>query len=726
MRNLIVPVEDGHNIHPFFERLLSIHAPDSFIAYLDRANLKLLTRSLEKIFPDRQINLHEGIYYEKYDRGAHPVSLLPDKGRGSVGLTPYEFPPIEFLISHEFSGPDADSPYLLAMFGQIHEGQQADYEKYLHVRVETTSLNDENLWRRQFDCGIHTSVLNLTTFGIRPQRSSSINEVAFTIVVASSVFQLCVFWNMRAIRDAVDYLKRGRRTLLLAERLLESEAALASLLDFIRNAPPLPERTSNFDFSVIYEHDHDREKVESALGRVGGTAKLDAETVSVKRWSGNVSEQPREADRSRTLKYVCGYTDLPEFYEEGFGRPMLPRKMVIGTGTTEVILEPPEGFRNRFRQAVVVDLVSDLWARYPKSPQLAKSIWQHSWFTRYGVSAQVGVSEAASFLNVSLPDEWVALCKYFDARGYTIRVSDKGQYAKGVLALLGGPSGIKQFASRQVYNVLEMLALKSSKKVAQRIIKQLGLTNTDPDQLAETLRDVEVVPELKRVPKTLVKLKDQLSPNSDGLLQTLAQLSKLQVVKRGLHLQCPRCGTPDWYTLGQIAETLQCVGCSTRFPLPAEYPTGSGKEPAWEYTLNTLVNRAMDQDVFPVLLALNHVLADKPPSCLVPGLELLENGKSDVQVDFDFLFVRDQQLFAGECKAGTELAAKDIATAQLADNLGFHEFWFCTISRFSDAAKALVSEFEKRLHDKNSTMSVKLAEEAQLLDENERAPRRKK
>jgi len=69
-----------------------------------------------------------------------------------------------------------------------------------------------------------------------------------------------------------------------------------------------------------------------------------------------------------------------------------------------------------------------------------------------------------------------------------------------------------------------------------------------------------------------------------------------------------------------------------------------GCEARWEYTLNTLVNRAVDQDVLPVVIGAWRLAGDLPEACLVPGLELIPVGSNDVSAEFDFVFVRDQEL----------------------------------------------------------------------------------
>ena len=180
---------------------------------------------------------------------------------------------------------------------------------------------------------------------------------------------------------------------------------------------------------------------------------------------------------------------------------------------------------------------------------------------------------------------------------------------------------------------------------------------------------MEIIPELKRVPKTyrqLCSITELRAHYGKDLLACLARLSEKQIIKRGFHLPCPNCGTPTWYPLAIVEETVVCPGCSWRFPLPVESPLGS--EIQWEYTLNTLVNRAMDQDALVSAIVLRHLSKKRQASCLVPGLEILQSNQ--VKAEMDFVFVSEQEVFAGECKAGDSLGDKDINTARLAADLG--------------------------------------------------------
>jgi len=119
-----------------------------------------------------------------------------------------------------------------------------------------------------------------------------------------------------------------------------------------------------------------------------------------------------------------------------------------------------------------------------------------------------------------------------------------------------------------------------------------------------------------------------------------------------------------------------------------------GSEIRWQYRLNTLINRAVDQDVLVPLLAVNHLTQGRDATCRVIGLELEKDGQA--LGELDYLYVSEQKLYAGECKAGTELEMKDVDRALIALELGVAEFRFCTVRQFSNDAQSLISEAKQR------------------------------
>jgi hypothetical protein len=167
----------------------------------------------------------------------------------------------------------------------------------------------------------------------------------------------------------------------------------------------------------------------------------------------------------------------------------------------------------------------------------------------------------------------------------------------------------------------------------------------------------------------------------------------------------------DRNALDAVGERVVCPGCGFGFPLPVDQPKGSEIE--WQYTLNTLVNRVVDQDCLPHLLALRHVGTREQIFCLSAGLGVLKDGKP--LTDFDLFFVRNQAVFAGECKTGNELGEKDLKSARLAAAIGCAGFYFVSMRSFKQKTLEDVDSVSSKLSNDYPGFQIETLERQQLL-----------
>lgn len=712
IRNFIIPVPRDMQLWPIAEQFLEIHPPDRFVSYLpDDVELTALTNRLRLLFPGVAVQLLKGTHWEKHDHSAHALSVLPF----DIPLSPEtDLSPVETekqsLVTHLLPEGGDDNLYLLTIFGACYPDPEDTYKKVFNLQPTLIAPQDANIWRLQYERAPFSSVLNLTGYNVTAREiSNSMNDLVFHVVVTESVFDLFLYWNYRGLREATELSmmrQKTRRTFLLPAHWLTNPHVIEGLCRFIRSVPAVPSVSSELDLIVTCVDDKTREIVRQQLAALPSVEVVESANMGMSWWSGKSERVPREADPNRVLKCIFARPPLCLSYTEGSGRPQLPEKMSFGSGKNEVRLEPPEGFRNQWRGSTAIDVICDAWKKYPRDPSVADLIRQSAWFSRYGLSVETATPEQPQYLEVNLPPVWEATRLYFSGRGYEVRVSTPGQYANALLGLIGGLNAAGVFASTLTYRLLDALAVKSSKKVAQRITKELKLGGAAEEDLIRVLRDADIVPELKKVPK---RLQDLLGlGDRRKLLDLLGQLAEKRVVMRGFHATCSECQTPAWFPLHSIHEYLKCPGCSAEFLLPVEYPPGSASELAWEYTLNSLVNRVMDQDVLPAVLALHHETKPLNNLFFVPGLELTPKGKRDAEGEFDYFFIRDQELFAGECKAGTELSEKDMRTGQMAADLGVKEFSFCTVRKFSQDALGLVRKLQSELGQQSKSMVVKI------------------
>lgn len=383
-------------------------------------------------------------------------------------------------------------------------------------------------------------------------------------------------------------------------------------------------------------------------------------------------------------------------------------------GKDEIPLSPPELFVNPRHGSIAIDFISEIWDRYPKGKAVAKLINNNAWFSHYGLTTAVMAQERRSNLQISMPDELQACGVHFEDLGYTSRASQNGRYANSFVQLVGGISQLRNLANEPVLRLLDYLAIKSTKKVAQRVVAELKIPDAEA-KLVQILNGVEVISEWKTKANTINAIKHATGLEKKALMQLLTSLAELKILQRGLFVSCEQCGVPTWHSIATVTERIQCPGCGHSGILPIEYPAGSGLEMQWQYTLNSLTNRVMDQDVLPHLLAINFLSKDGEMFAIQPGVELLKKGSENVDVEFDFLFVRKQQLIGGECKSGTKLSAKDFATARRAHELGFEAFWFCTTDEFEPETVNEINSLASELKNAPRRMMVRALDRTQLL-----------
>jgi hypothetical protein len=74
---------------------------------------------------------------------------------------------------------------------------------------------------------------------------------------------------------------------------------------------------------------------------------------------------------------------------------------------------------------------------------------------------------------------------------------------------------------------------------------------------------------------------------------------------------------------------------------------------------------------------------------------LTPEGKGDNELELDFLLVSNQEIWAGECKAGEVLEEKDLTRARTAIDLGIDRFIFVTPATFTDDTTKRIDELSQ-------------------------------
>jgi hypothetical protein len=201
-----------------------------------------------------------------------------------------------------------------------------------------------------------------------------------------------------------------------------------------------------------------------------------------------------------------------------------------------------------------------------------------------------------------------------------------------------------------------------------------------------------------------------MQPFKRDLLDTISKMSAAQIIFRGFQIKCPKCSTANWHPLRNIDEIITCPGCLQSFPLPVQYPAGSEIE--WEYTLNTLVNRMMDHDGLPHILALEYLSRSERVYAPVPGLQLRKGGQ-DV-LEFDFVCVIKGEVIGGECKVGGRLSSNDLDKARKACSFKFSRFYFCSLGEFTEETKSQIGTVSREIKNFAPDFMVGVIEQGEI------------
>jgi hypothetical protein len=188
--------------------------------------------------------------------------------------------------------------------------------------------------------------------------------------------------------------------------------------------------------------------------------------------STDISAETKEAVAGKSLVYDYGIMALPSAFSEGIEQP-LPQRVPLDFGNNEIRWTPPGRFRNRQHGAVALDIESEVWGRYPKSQLVADAVKRDSWFSRQGFSVAVHLAERPDYVSLTLPGEWEALQHFFSQNGVTIRPSGADYYGSTLMQSIGGMQNAAALASPMALAVFDALAIRSSHKVAQRVLALL-------------------------------------------------------------------------------------------------------------------------------------------------------------------------------------------------------------------------------------------------------------
>lgn len=766
LTDLIIPVDTTEELKKLSQAeqqllfFVQPQRPDSFINALPTEaqgcpTWRRLSSAVGREFPGRPL-LDWDVFCQE-SREAHPASFVSSNEIFTDFVDPQRLgdqvfthaPALTQFVWSMFGAAPSEMvrAAITAAFGDILPQDRAMYPP---LRILPINGLEEAMLRAQMDISPFGSIINLTLKELKCLTTlSPFPSLAFDVVIAQDVNTLCLYWNLRASSFGYHWLP-DRRVILLTKEQLLAERYFRPLFELIKAHRGTPTYWTeqiklrsqaqdpqaalilpNLDVTFHYESDEDvksfleaHEELYPCPGRafqgwVDKRGKHHREEIGS--WEGTEAQRPLFYAENRIeglpSYHTYGGTLTPFFAEVMEGENTLP----VPSSQLNVV-----GIRQ-----VRKDIVSLLWQSYLPHVSVAALVAPDGAFDTIAEDVEPVFSYPSSIggptastqrISFSLPGTQEMYRAYFRSMGYEVGPSDKLTYATGLLNLAGGLEQAAIFRSQIAYALLDELAMRTSQKLAREIIRLISnevLPSLTEEDLRGTIAASNLVPRFQRNPKSLGELKSLLSKSQKaGCLDVLSELVRIKAVQRGCTILCPHCRVSQWYGLGALNERIMCLGCLESFDVPLKATEQADVDRPLQYALNPLTDRAMDQDILPViiaLLALRTVHASM--AHVVPGMEFKEIGSSETRGDFDFLYVCHQRLYGGECKNGQILKQKDIQTAELARRLGFRAFFFATVHHFSTESKQLVAEFQRSLRDSqdvNHPFDIFLLEQQQM------------
>lgn len=339
---------------------------------------------------------------------------------------------------------------------------------------------------------------------------------------------------------------------------------------------------------------------------------------------------------------------------------------------TTLHVESPADLNSSIHGYLRLDVrgVSAWW--WPRSDEVAKLIHPNAVAVDEGFSLLTSPNSVYQF-DFDVPAAQDVCSAFLRERGWNWTYSDKGKYAAALIEAHGLPR-LDVLAQQQTLDVVGALASTSRLKAEQLLERTVRKSVTSEDL---ELVVSQILPYGVRRWLTAGDLAGELKKKKVVVLQTLSELLDLGLVHRGLEFDCDRCGLSTFLPIEEVEDRVRCPGCRAERALLGP----KRGEPVWAYSLNSLLDRAWDQDCLDHVLLLRWLWENDRIVWGAPGADVKMEGR---QNEVDLLGVSHSELQIGEMKpphAFTDEVVKQ--RSQLARGLGARRLILASIVPWS-------------------------------------------
>jgi hypothetical protein len=410
------------------------------------------------------------------------------------------------------------------------------------------------------------TVLDATASSIRIHAGSSMLRYKWVFVpltTPSDLIGVVLFWNTRALCEPF-------RTRVVPWPLWASTEQLAPLRPLIEHGLGDKRETEPDVFVCCYSG----EVRDAARRAMPGLFPL--VDHAEKSLHGHYPAKPRTSPPSVAYALL----NLPEFQRLTVG---ISSEYPMRLGDElRLRLAPPESV-SRAIGATALDLVDFAPLVMPRRPGLAHLVHPNARASAAGFS-WTGFFRPSEW-RIQVPSDRQVLTTLAARHEVAGATSAWGDMAQRTLNLVGGLPGVGVIQDDIALRTLAVLARAERGSGSGRPVRD--------ERTAFAMSDIKgwIWPEEKN------KGKKDVAPALDRLV--IAGL-----VFAGLRVTCAECGMSEWRIVDDVRSEMICRGCRTVLPLRLTSERYDTIEPTWEYRLNQLLARPVNQGVLPALLAL--------------------------------------------------------------------------------------------------------------------------
>ena len=351
--------------------------------------------------------------------------------------------------------------------------------------------------------------------------------------------------------------------------------------------------------------------------------------------------------------------------------------VTVARPTMNVRFDSPIDFRPRFGGYVRVGIDGVEELRWPCREAVAKQIEPNGVLRPEGLSLLTTTAPGYNF-TLRVPDPATIVGAVLAERGWSWAPSDKGRYAQALMNATG--DGIRALVSPEALRLVEALSSLSRVKAEQLLGRRANGAVTD--HVIRLASDVLLARTARW--RRLSEVAGEIGVRKRRLLPTADSLLAAGLLRRGFAFTCPTCSLPSTVPLDRAADIVRCEGCRSNHVLAGPH----GQEPELVYALNSLLDRAMDQDCIPHVLAALWVATHRQAVWAVPGATVTHRDGREREIDL--LALARDALIVGELKASREVFRRPIihGAARLARELAADVLLLGALDDWPEAERA--------------------------------------